>query len=136
VKTIFVSSQRIDGPPANQLVAALLATGVTVIGSPSNPLDSHDPRWSNWYEAGLPEAVRRCSAFVIVVDRGWDSSTWMSIEAEEALKCSIGGRPLPMLFWNPMSLEVKARGMTPYLKRRLPNAVSQAVSQLIADDAA
>ena len=82
---IFVSSQVVDRWPARDLIAALRQAGVEVEHSPRNPLDGEDPRWKDWYSSTLGAVIDRCDAFVIIVEPGWDSSTWMAIEAEAGL---------------------------------------------------
>ena len=96
----------------SSLIDGLLRAHVEIEHSPRNPLDGDDPRWENWYEVGLPAALARCILFVAVIDRGWDSSSWMAHEAEVATK-----RSLPVLYWNPEGLSVAAPGMLPYLRR-------------------
>src|SRR5689334_2646354 len=97
---VFVSSQRVDRDPARELIRRLLTTGIGVEHSPSNPLDREDARWSDWYHEGLFAALRRCRLFVIVLDAGWDSSTWMGTEAHAALESSRAGTQLEAFFWN------------------------------------
>ena len=89
-------------------------------------MDGDDPRWRDWYTVGLPAAVGRCDLFVIVVDRGWDCSSWMASEADMALK-----RGLPLLYWNPDRIVVKARGMIPYLREEVPSALDDALGLLL-----
>lgn len=89
-------------------------------------MDGDDPRWRDWYEAGLPAAIGRCEVFVAVVDRGWDSSTWMGQEADTASKSG-----LTLLYWNPDRLLVKARGMVAYLREELPPALDDALTLLL-----
>ena len=99
--------------------------------SPRNPLDGDDRRWADWYQRGLQEAIKESQSFVIIVDRGWDSSTWMGIEADEGLrKARASGGNYVMAYWNPNNIEVKAKGMLGYLKDRLPNKVNEAVEAL------
>ena len=121
---IFVSSQIVDRWPARDLIAALRLVGVEVEHSPSNPLDREDARWEDWYGHELVETVDRCDTFVIVIEPGWDSSTWMGIEAGMGVK---HGR---VFFWNPDGITVKARGMTRYLQVALPQSLDAAVAQL------
>jgi hypothetical protein len=122
---VFVSSQRIDSPNAQRLLRRLTAAGLAVDHSPRNPLDADDPRWRDWYRNGLPAAITATDCFLIVVDGGWDCSTWMG---EEAHLAEISD--LPMYFWNPEHIHVK--GMLRYLKRQLPDDSADAVRQLIA----
>jgi hypothetical protein len=110
------------------LVAALRGAGLNVEQSPSNPIHRADPRWADWYRVGLPSTLRRCRTFVIVVDNGWDSSTWMAQEAESAL-VSPGG--LQGLFWNPLRVAVDARGMVGYLRTELPVGLAEAVKGVV-----
>ena len=127
---VFVSCQSIDRKPANSLVRGLLSAGVEVAHSPCNPLDGSDERWASWYEDGLRKALDGCDAFVIVVDEGWDSSTWMAIEAETAIGLAARFSIKRILFWNPESVVVKANGMLPYLKIPLPLELEDVVREI------
>jgi hypothetical protein len=126
---VFVSSQSVDAANARTLIQHLMASGLAVDHSPRNPLDGDDPRWHDWFKKGLPAAVAAADCFVIVIDGGWDSSTWMG---EEAHIASVSG--LPMYYWNPAGIQVKAKGMLPYLKRKLSDDLADAV-QCLAEDA-
>jgi hypothetical protein len=64
--------------------------------------------------------------FVAVIDRGWDSSTWMAQEADLASR-----KGLPLLYWNPDRLVVKASGMVPYLREALPPALDGALAVIL-----
>ena len=113
------------------LISELKQNGFRTSHSPRNPLDGDDSRWHDWYEKGLDEAIKESQSFVIVVDRGWDSSTWMAIEADQALrKAKASGGYYLMVYWNPNNIEVKAKGMLGYLKDRLPNEVDKAIEAL------
>src|SRR5262245_30302007 len=104
---VFVSSQAVDRSPAKDLVTALRSAGLQVEHSPSE----RDPRWVDWYEVGLVASLLRCRVFVIVLDGGWDSSTWMAQEAASALEAHAVIPPLHGFYWNPARLTVRAAGM-------------------------
>lgn len=122
---VFVSSQRIDSVNAQRLLERLMAAELPVVHSPRNPIDGDDPRWRGWYQDGLPKAIAAADCFLVVVDAGWDSSTWMGEEAHMAEKSG-----LPIYFWNPERVHVK--GMLRYLQRQLPDDPTDAVRKLIA----
>jgi hypothetical protein len=124
---VFLSSQAIDRLPARALADALRARGLPVQSSPRNPLDGEDSRWVDWYATGLANAIRGVKVVVLVVDGGWDSSTWMGEEARLAFEL-LGADAV--LFWNPNNVPVRAAGMLPYLKRRLPDAISDAIADI------
>lgn len=124
---VFVSSQRVDASFVQALIQHLRYAGFAVDHSPRNPLDGEDSRWNEWYETGLPTAVSAADCFVIVIDYGWDSATWMGIEADLARLSN-----LPMYFWNPQGIEGIARGMLSYLKTELPADLTLAVRCLTA----
>lgn len=126
---IFVSSQAVDEPPASDLIAGLRSASLVVEHSPSNPAHGDDGRWSDWYAKGLAETLARCSIFVAVIDLGWDSSTWMAIEADLAVQ-KLGAGRIRSVFWNPEARVVVAGGVLPYLKEELPQELAQAVSVL------
>jgi len=131
MKSIFISCQSIDSPEPQMLISELKERGFRMNHSPRNPLDGDDRRWADWYQRGLQEAIKESQSFVIIVDRGWDSSTWMGIEADEGLrKARASGGNYVMAYWNPNNIEVKAKGMLGYLKDRLPNKVNEAVEAL------
>ncbi|MEL7358538.1 MAG: hypothetical protein AAFN40_18515 [Cyanobacteria bacterium J06560_6] len=121
---IFLSTQSIDSSPAADLFSALRATDCIVEHSPRNPSDGYDERWPDWYEKGLTQTLKSVDRFIIVVDKGWDSSTWMGIEAEAAI-----AQDLSLEFWNPQDCEI-APGMITYLRRRLPNELTYLVTTL------
>ena len=125
---IFVSSQSVDSPDSKAFIQELIAAGHAVEHSPSNPMDGKDPRWSTWYAEGLEQAIASAELFVVVVDGGWDSSTWM---AEEARTATVAG--LPMYFWNPGEITVSAAGMVGYLQRALPRDVTAAARALCSE---
>ncbi len=116
--TAFVSTQRVDGEPAASLVLRLQSEGWKVLHSPRNPLDGEDRRWADGYKRGLPEALTAADVFIAVIDEGWDSSTWMGEEAHQAMELKLVSR---CCYWNPHGLVVRARGMVPYLRSKLPD---------------
>jgi len=65
--------------------------------SPKNPLDGEDSRWNKWYASGLSTLLARCDRFVVVLDQGWDSSTWIGQEASLAFE-----QNLETFYWNPL----------------------------------
>lgn len=73
--------------------------------------------------------LARCDLFVIVVDKGWDFSTWMGSEADLAQRqiCDT------CLFWNPTN--VAARGMLQYLREELPPQLDQAIVAIVGRSA-
>jgi hypothetical protein len=129
--TVFVSSQAVDRWPAQALIRALRNAGCDVEHSPSNPADGNDARWATWYASGLAATLERCRIFVVIVDRGWDSSTWMGEESEKAIA---RGVPLRRFFWNPDRVHVVAQAMTRYLAEELPAGIDDAV-QVIQHEA-
>jgi hypothetical protein len=126
---VFLSSQALDRAPARALAEALHSAGVGLECSPTNPVDGEDSRWANWYSAGLARAIRASDAAVLVLDEAWDSSTWMAEEAHQALTL-LGADAV--FFWNPNNVQVRAVGMLPFLKTRLPDPVAEAVASLSA----
>jgi hypothetical protein len=132
LKRVFVSSQSVDNKPASVLIAGLRNAGLEVEHSPSTPQDREDERWADWYHQGLARTLSMCSAFVIVIDSGWDSSTWMAMEAREAIEKTSATPRIQSFFWNPEGLHVTARGMLQYLKNELPPDVSEAIKRLRA----
>jgi hypothetical protein len=128
---VFASSQSVDHTPASDLILRLREMGAAVSHSPSNPLDRDDPRWNDWYAVGLPAAIEQCDTVVIVVDRGWDSSTWMAQEAQVAVQATGLGAKRRLYFWNPGGIVVQAAGMLPYLQSELPRSLDAAVQILL-----
>jgi hypothetical protein len=129
---IFISSCRIDAPPATFLVDRLREESFTVMHSPRNPSDGEDARWRNWYKKGFRDVIERASIFISVITHEWNCSTWMAHEAHEALEL-IGARKIQGLyFWNPDRIEVRASGMSLYLKERLPDDLNELVRVLKA----
>ena len=126
---VFVSSLAIEAPPASGLVAALQTEGIQVEHSPRPPLHGNDPQWEHWYDIRLPEAIRRCSTFVIVLDHAWDGSTWMAQEAHMALESPHVTPHLTGFFWNPM--RIRPRGLVGYLRTELPVDPTEAVRVIV-----
>ena len=126
---VFVSSQVVDRWPARDLIVALRQAGFEVEHSPSNPLDREDLRWRNWYGEALASAMDRSDVFVVVLEPGWDSATWMAVEAEAGL--TPGRKTERNAFvWNPDGITVKAAGMIGYLRSELPRELGAAVARL------
>jgi len=104
-----------------------------------SPIDSpefYDPRWPSWYAEGLQSTLRRCQLFVIVLEKYWDSSTWMAEEANFAMTMPQVVQPLPSFFWNPTKTPMTAHGMRGYLKTELPVGIYDAVKVLLNRQAA
>lgn len=138
---VFVSSPCATESRAAELIAALRAAGVDVDHSPDPSGDSSvDSRWSDWYPkpgppgadtaSGIARTLDASDVFVIVLSRGWDSSTWMGIEADEA-RARLEGK---LLHWNPDAITVRAAGMAPYLTTALPNRLAEAVRAILQSD--
>lgn len=136
----FVSAYFSSQPPAATMIHHLRELGHRVEHSPQPPEGaSIDPRWEGWYpesgqspgsdsRCGLGVALNEVDACVIVIDQAWDSSTWMAIEADEAL-ARLG---VARLFcWDPDQYRPQARGMFRYLNRPLPEDVAEAAATLV-----
>lgn len=63
---------------------------------------------------------------LVVVDSGWDSSSWMGQEAHFALEAPGAKRHLRGYLWNPEGRQVKAAGMVGYLRQGLPADIDEA----------
>lgn len=128
---IFVSSQRIDEPHTTALISKLRGAGFQVVHSPKNPLDGDDERWTqDWYNKGLLETLDATDVFISSIDRGWDSATWMAIEADEAMKRTTNAHIQQMYYYNPLKISVTAAGMLRYLKEQLPDDLESTVKIL------
>ena len=126
---IFVSSQLVDHEPAAALIRELKSLSCAVFHSPRNPLDGEDPRWSDWYASGLSTSLARCDRFVVVLDQGWDSSTWMAQEASLAVE-----QNLETFYWNPLQVVVTAGGVKMYLVNERPRDLKVAAGLLAAPE--
>jgi hypothetical protein len=122
--SIFISCQDIDSPYVERLFAALREVALPFFHSPPNPMRRPDAAWVNWYDQGLPATLARTSGFLIVIDSGWDSSTWMGIEAHTAIARISGEHLRFFAFVNPNQTLVRARGMLPYLREEFPSDLS------------
>ncbi|HEY9683616.1 MAG TPA: hypothetical protein V6C89_20340 [Drouetiella sp.] len=129
MKKVFVSCQAIDEKEAQDFLHGLIKAGFEVQHSPDPPSHGNDPAWEGWYEKRLSETVARADYFVVVVDRGWDSSTWMGIEGEAALSEVRKKRPLRMFSYILSNREV-TNPMRKYLGQALPRGSHDAVSFL------
>lgn len=125
-KRVFVSCQAIDEKEAQDFLHELSEADFEVQHSPSPPSHGNDPAWEGWYEKRLGEAVERADYFVVIVDRGWDSSTWMGIEGEAALSEIRKKRSLQMFSYILSDREV-TNVMTKYLGQALPKGSYNAV---------
>ena len=126
---VFVSCQAVDGDSCSRLIRALRSAGVDVDHSPKNPADGHDPRWTGWYAQGLAAAIAGRDVSVIVLDVGWDSSTWMMIEAEALFGAASASPERRVFFWNPDGIIIRA-GLR-YLKDELPQDVDDAMRAIV-----
>jgi hypothetical protein len=127
---IFVSSQNIDEPHTDALIKGLQASGFKVNHSPRNPIHGYDFRWANWYETGLQVSLATTNIFIIAVDVGWDSSTWMAIEADLAFRLLGNGNIEQLYYYNPLHIRVKAKGALPYLNKQLPDSLNDTIGLL------
>lgn len=130
--TLFVSCQDVDEPRVRELIERLRAEDVDVRSSPRNPSRGFDEAWSDWYAVGLDQALDGVDAFVIVVDSGWDSSTWMGEEARRASQRLANGGDPPMFFVNPSATPARSSSMEAYLRIELPAEPMTLVSTLEA----
>lgn len=124
---VFLSSQAIDRVPARTLAELLHTRAFRIDSSPRHPSDGPDVRWGDWYTTGLINALRGAQIAVLVVDDGWDSSTWMAEEARLAFAL-LGDSAV--FFWNPNDVQVRAAGMLPFLKARLPDDPAVAAARI------
>ncbi|WP_411846059.1 hypothetical protein AAFN60_21360 [Roseibacillus persicicus] len=125
---IFLSSQHIGGGSASLLLTELRNIGLNVDHSPLNPAFGHDERWQSWYAQGLRTALESVSLFVSVIDKGWDSSTWMAMESAQAFN-SVSTRD-SIRFWNPDQIVVKVQEMRQYLTSELPRDLIEAAAEI------
>jgi len=126
---IFVSAQNVDRNPAKSLIERLRMEGFEVDHSPRNPSEGSDPRWDGWYDSGLRSSLDQAEVFVIVLDKAWDSSTWMAEESRQAMDAP-GVRPVRhVFFWNPMSIEVRVAGALGYLREELGKDLDELVER-------
>lgn len=122
------------------MIDHLRGLGHEVAHSPdSSGSSAVDPRWHGWYPrpgrppgsdntCGLGAALDVADACVIVIDKAWDSSTWMAIEADEAL-ARLGVARL--FHWDPDQFRPRAKGMLRYLNRPLPEDVAESAAALV-----
>jgi hypothetical protein len=122
---IFVSSQDVDSGRCSALIDALRSEGWAVDHSPRSPIRGRDPRWPSWYDSGLAAALDGIDIFIIVLDHGWDSSSWMAQEAHFAIERRMARTSY---FWNPDSIALRA--MRQYLRSELPGEMEPLVQTL------
>lgn len=114
---LFVSNSSIDTPPASDIIAMLRNEGFEVDHSPRNPSDGKDDRWYSWYSEGLESALIASDVVVIVVDAGWDSSTWMADEAYRARRLHQERSIDAVFVLNPLSISVHEGAMLDYFNQ-------------------
>lgn len=129
----FVSSTTVLRPPASELIAALRAAGHQVDHSPRGP---DDPRWPDWYQSGSQLAIAACETFIIVLDRAWDSSTWMAHEADLGTARVAGRLARWCTVFDPDGLRLAARAVPHYEGLELPADLNQAVAMLTCSSCA
>jgi hypothetical protein len=112
------------------LIEALRETAIPVEHSPLDSTAGWDPRWADWYEIGLPTALRRSQLFVIGLEADWHASTWMGEEAHMATEMPDVIPPLEAFYWNPEGIALPTGGMAVYLRNELPREVAATVSFL------
>jgi hypothetical protein len=126
--SIFVSSEHIEDAHVAELIGRLRQEGFTVSHSPRN---SDDPRWQKWYESGCREEVGRVDVFIIGITPGWDASTWMCHESEEA---RLSVRIRRRCYHNPANIPVRSQNMArQFLHERLPDDLGSAIAALKKD---
>lgn len=130
MKRVFVSSCRIDAPNAATLIGRLRAEDFFIMHSPRNPSDGRDERWRTWYDKGCRDEMEKAEIFITVISYAWDCSTWMASEGYEALKLMAAGNLRKMYYYNPEHIEVKAKGMIPFMKERLPDNLDEVIRVL------
>lgn len=123
---VFVSFYPGNSAHGPALVAALRGAGCEVAHSPDADA------MGDWYASGLPAALDRSDVFACVISQAWDSSTWMAIEADEAMRRFEAGRIAGCFCYNPEGRRVIAAGMIPYLRHLLPTDLSKAVELILA----
>ena len=130
----FVSCENIDAPWAAAFVGHVRVSGFRVEHSPRNPAYGPDERWQDWYQSGLSAALDSAEYFVIVLTRGWESSTWMGEESQVAEKRVADGRLRGMYYFDPEHVVDRgiAAGMRTYLRIRLPDTPQEAAAYLKA----
>jgi hypothetical protein len=106
MSTLFISCEQVDSPHAQALIQKLQQKGIIVSHSPRNPFDGDDERWCDWYDGRGQAEIGKADVFVVVVTAGWDSSTWMSFEATEALKGLQQGCIRQMFHYNPQNIKI------------------------------
>src|ERR1051325_8859946 len=94
---IFVSSERVDDARVSGLIHKLREAAFKVDHSPR----AKDARWDDWYEKGCQAALDKTEIFIVAVTKGWDCSTWMAHEADEAQKRMAEGRIRQCFYYNP-----------------------------------
>ncbi len=127
---VFISSENVDEYPAYVLIERLIHEGWEVEHSPRNSDVEHDEGRDDWYEKELSLSVSRADVFIIVLNKRWDSSTWMGRESNAAkLLMDYNDKP-DMFYWNPSGVTNITREMKIYLKQRLPNDLDDAILTL------
>ena len=129
---IFVSAQNVDVDPAKSLIERLRMEGFEVDHSPRSPSEGSDPRWDGWYDSGLRSSLDKAEVLIVVIDKAWDSSTWMAEESRQAMDAPRVRPVRHVFFWNPMSMEVRAAGALGYLREELPKSLDELVERIRA----
>ena len=63
----------------------------------------------------MTRSIAWAGAAIVVVDCGWDSSTWMGIESDE-IRTRLDAGNFQAFLWNPEGIAVRAAGMIPYVQ--------------------
>jgi hypothetical protein len=134
VVRIFLSTEWSADERVIEIIARLKShPNIQLDQSPLNPMLGDDPRWHDWYGRGYGEVIAKSDCFVAVVTPGYDSSTWMAHEFDEALKLyQAHGRP--RLFVAKADSQPLPLGFKPYeeVSMLLLGTPEAAVTELLA----
>jgi len=130
MKTIFLSWY--DGfleKTGKQLYSFLETSEVNIITSPYSPHcgKGNDEKWENWYDNGLPEAVKQSDIFIAFISKQYDS-TWMAQEFQTAFNWYLEHKSPKLFVFNPEKLKLP-KGFEPYIKSsvELPRDLSKLI---------
>ena len=127
MKKIFVSNGNIESEIVQKFIGILREAGFVVHHSPR---DESDLRFIKWYDRDLDKALDDSDIFIAIVDGAWEGSTWMAIEAENALKRFKSGLLKGYCYYYPQEMDYIGEGMKKYLINRLPLKSEDIVDEL------
>jgi hypothetical protein len=127
---IFLSAQNSKDSITQAILRQLKGAGHELVVSPA---DDKDPRWADWTQGGMQQALEGCEIFVVVVNDYWEGAPVPTFEAFQGYLAKKAGKVKRMCFWNPKKIAVRSAGMKAYLTDPLPDRIEDVPAAVVAE---